>query len=60
VKLRETYVGKIYRIQINPSSFLFARGEMCTEILHKYLPGLAPEVDDYVCGRCGEYVGRYS
>ena len=33
---------------------------MCTEILHKYLPGLAPEVDDYVCGRCGEYVGRYS
>ena len=23
---------------------------MCTEILHKFLPGLAPEIDDYVCG----------
>ena len=23
---------------------------MCTEILHKFLPGLATEVDDYVCG----------
>ena len=23
---------------------------MCTEILHKFLLGLAPEIDDYVCG----------
>lgn len=23
---------------------------MCTELIHKFLPGLAPEVDDYVCG----------
>ncbi|XP_065890278.1 ATP-binding cassette sub-family F member 3-like [Dysidea avara] len=27
---------------------------MCTEILHKYLPGLAPEIDDYVCGVLSE------